>query len=76
MARKIKTKQTGFGICHDNPDGTTAWIVGDDRDVLLFATPEEAARAFAKMKKNTHYSWSIPHEVREFKGFDAEKKAR
>lgn len=60
MARKIVKEPLKFGLLvrkkNGDPDG---WLVGAN-GVLLFPSGEEAEKTLKKMKKDTHYTWSLP----------------
>lgn len=66
-----------FAVCIVNPDDTAGWLTGGGErgtDVKTYATKEAAERAIAQLKKNPHYSWSLPLEARAFGGFGRAKK--
>lgn len=66
-----------FAVCMVCSDGTVGWLIGGGErgtDVKTYSTLGEAQKAAAKMTKDPHYSWSIPLEAREFRGFERERK--
>lgn len=71
MARP-KKKQPAWGICVHHPDGTCGWVIGNDLEVLTYPSQEDAEKAFKQMKRKTHYSWSLPIEIKEFTGLPNE----
>lgn len=69
MARKIITQKSGYAICVVNPDGRPGWLLDEQAEIKTYPSEEDAKKALAKLKRNSHYSWNIPVEVREFIGF-------
>lgn len=66
-----------FAICVIHPDSTTGWLLGGGErglDVKTYPSKEAAEKAIIQMKKNPHYSWSLPMEAREFLGFGRKNK--
>ncbi len=72
MARKknvcIGDSQT-YAICVTYPNQSVGWLIGGGKnglDVKTYPSKEAAEKAMEQMKKNPHYSWNLPMEVREF----------
>ena len=69
MARpKKQNDKPAWAICVIHPDDTCGWIVDEGAEVVTYPTQEEAEKALRQMKCNKKYSWSLPVEVKEFKG--------
>lgn len=69
MARpKKQSNEPAWAICMYNPDGTCGWFVDENTEVKTYPTQEEAEKSLKQLKRNTKYSWSLPVEVKEFKG--------
>lgn len=63
------SEQHGWGICSLHPDGRVGWLIDNERKVRVFPSEEDAKRAFIKIKRESHYEWSLPTEIRWFDGF-------
>ncbi len=58
-----------YGIRITHEKSMVGWVVGEDGDVLLFPTKQEAEKSLKQMKSNDRYSWNCNVEVAEFSGF-------
>ena len=79
MARKIvcKDESSVFAVCVKHPDGTVGWLLGNGErgtEVKTYPSKEAAEKAITQLKKNPHYSWSLPMEAQEFSGFGKSTK--
>lgn len=72
--KQLDNNQQAWAICTHHPDGTCGWLVDyNTLDVRTYSSPEEAEKALKQMKRNSHYSWSHPTEIKEFTGFSNKK---
>lgn len=76
MARPKKqaSDKPVWAICICYSDNTCGWLLNEDLDVKTYSTQEEAEKSLKQMKRNPHYSWSLPMETRIFTGFSDRKE--
>ena len=63
-----------WAICVCHPDNTCGWLIDNSLEVKTYSTQEEAEKSLKQMKRNPHYSWSLPMEARVFTGFSNKKE--
>lgn len=71
MSRKVvimKEEPKPYGIRVTYPDGSSGWVVGQDKKCMAFASEGEAVKAMRRMKRDTRYTWNCTVEVAKLGG--------